>query len=95
MPCVCWRCKRPTGIPEHASTLTQIPRRWSDLLDEAARRRKDDRIARRLLGLDNTAGWLTLREAIQETNDILAETDLPHIRDIDIHFNGVSPRRCG
>lgn len=52
-----------------------------DLLDDGARRRHDDRIARYLLGLDNAVGWLTLREAIQQANDILAETDLPHIRE--------------
>lgn len=52
-----------------------------DLLDDALRRRHDDRIARHLLGLDNALGWLTLREAIQQANDILADTDLPHIRE--------------
>ncbi|HWB49208.1 MAG TPA: exonuclease domain-containing protein [Stellaceae bacterium] len=51
-----------------------------DLLDDVARRRHDERIARCLLGLDNAVGWLTLREAVQQANDILVETNLPHIR---------------
>lgn len=52
-----------------------------DLLDGTVRRRHDDRIARYLLGLDNAVGWLTLREAIQQANDILEGADLPHIRE--------------
>jgi hypothetical protein len=41
----------------------------------------DDRIARHLLGLDYAVGWLTLRDAIQQANNILEDTDLPHIRE--------------
>lgn len=52
-----------------------------DLLDDTVRRRHDNRIARYLLGLDNAVGWLTLREAIQQANDILADADPPHIRE--------------
>ena len=50
-----------------------------DRLDDAVRRRHDDRIARHLWGLDHAAGWLTLREAIQQANNILEGADLPHI----------------
>lgn len=52
-----------------------------DLLDDTVRRRHDDRIARYLLGLDNAVGWLTLREAIEQANNILERSDLLHIRE--------------
>jgi exodeoxyribonuclease-1 len=59
-----------------------------DLLDEVARRQHDNRVYPGL-GLDNGVPWLTLREAIQQANDILADTDLPHIRE---HRNDLQRR---
>jgi exodeoxyribonuclease-1 len=54
-----------------------------DLLDVATRHAHDNRIARNLLGLDG-GPWLSLREAIQEANDLLVTAhgdDLTHIRE--------------
>lgn len=52
-----------------------------NLLDDSTRRRHNNRIARYLLGLDNGVAWLTLRDAIQQANNILEHSDLPHIRE--------------
>jgi exodeoxyribonuclease-1 len=52
-----------------------------DLLEQTTRRLHDDRVGRRLLGLDHDPRWLTLREAIQQADNILESSDAPHIRD--------------
>jgi exodeoxyribonuclease-1 len=55
-----------------------------DLLDETTRQSHTTRIARRLLGLDGDTPWLTLKDAIDEANRLLDDSnggDLTHIRE--------------
>jgi exodeoxyribonuclease I len=56
-----------------------------DLLDHATCQAHADRITRNLLGLDGEVPWLTLREAIEEANELLDAAEVPDLAHMHEH----------